>query len=776
MTYMQEILKKLGALNLALVLLAALVIGAAVPAYAEGGTITYYGSGGTTATGAYEYIQTVESFDNVTLLGYDIFNPRYEGQLLLYWRDQYWNTYSPGQSYNLSSGIYMTAVWGNARVTYYGNGGLTAEGKSSFEEYVVYSYGYYNDGSAFLREGHVFTGWNTKADGTGDWYQVGTRVPSGAVVTLYAQWQEFSSDKWLRYCANGTDLFSGKSYEYEVISSFPAEAKLRDMPGDYAIGWGRSSSSRYGTEPLIYAPGSTIEVDSNTTLYACQVSQSDFDRWPYIAAVYDGNGGESSIGSTVMYNSVSYGNLTLYGAGTFARPGMYLRSWNTQPDGSGQKYEFNQVLSLSEYKGKIVRLYAQWEKGADKFITYVGNGGTTVTGSSVYYQEVSSYEGVTLVSADIFGREDAQFIGWKDQQGDWYFEGRSYDFDGQTILEAQWGEARITYHGNGGSGAYGNKEQVSYITSSRDTVLKEVPFTNSEHAFVGWNTKADGTGTWYAAGSSAAGLGRVELYAQWQELPSGNWLRYAANGSGILDGKTYNYQTVDTYPCEITLPEMQDNENYAFVGWGTSTSVPYGQEPLVYAPGSTIKLSENITLYALYISKSIFDRWIYIAAIYDGNGGESSIGSTVKSNSVSWGDLTLYGGDAFQKEGYKLVSWNTEPNGSGTEYELEQVLPQSDYGGKAVRLYAQWEFDPNATHRLNFGEISVPETAKLFVALYDEDGRMFGITQITATKGYALADILSTDYLKMDCAKLFILNGSSCSPIYTERTISRYKD
>lgn len=776
MTYMQEILKKLGALNLALLLWTALVIGAAVPAYAEGGTITYYGSGGTTATGAYEYIQTVESFDNVTLLGYDIFNPRYEGQLLLYWRDQYWNTYSPGQSYNLSSGIYMTAVWGNARVTYYGNGGLTAEGKSSFEEYVVYSYGYYNDGSAFLREGHVFTGWNTKADGTGDWYQVGTRVPSGAVVTLYAQWQEFSSDKWLRYCANGTDLFSGKSYEYEVISSFPAEAKLRDMPGDYAIGWGRSSSSRYGTEPLIYAPGSTIEVDSNTTLYACQVSQSDFDRWPYIAAVYDGNGGESSIGSTVMYNSVSYGNLTLYGAGTFARPGMYLRSWNTQPDGSGQKYEFNQVLSLSEYKGKIVRLYAQWEKGADKFITYVGNGGTTETGSSVYYQEVSSYEDIVLAPADIFSIENAQFIGWKDQQGNWYFEGRSYDFEGQTILEAQWGEARITYHGNGGTDTEGNETLVNYITSSRDTVLKEDTFTKTGSAFVGWNTEANGTGKWYAAGSRAEDLGIVELYAQWQELPSGNWLRYASNGSDIFGGKTYRYDVLGEYPCKVTLPEMQDSENYMFVGWGTKPSVQYGQEPLVYAPGSTVRLSENTTLYALYISKSNFNRWTYIAAVYDGNGGESSIGSTVKSNSVSWGDLALYGDDAFQKEGHKLVSWNTEPNGSGTEYELEQVLPQSDYGGKAVRLYAQWEFDPNATHRLNFGEISVPETAKLFVALYDEDGRMFGITQITATKGYALADILSTDYLKMDCAKLFILHGSSCSPIYTERTISRDKD
>lgn len=199
-------------------------------------------------------------------------------------------------------------------------------------------------------------------------------------------------------------------------------------------------------------------------------------------------------------------------------------------------------------------------------------------------------------------------------------------------------------------------------------------------------------------------------------------------------------------------------------------------EPLIYAPGGTISISENTTLYARQFSKSSFDRWTYIAAVYDGNGGESSIGSTVKSNSVSWGDLTLYGDDAFQKEGHKLVSWNTKPDGSGTAYEPGQVLPVSEYDGALLRLYAQWECDPYATYQLNFGEISVPDNAKLFVALYDEDGRMFGITQITATRGYALAEILSTDYLKMYCAKLFILDGAAANPsmptgLYTETGI-----
>lgn len=57
----------------------------------------------------------VESFNNVTLLGYDIFNPKYEHQVLSYWRDQYFTTYIPVQSYKLFSGISMTAEWGNAR-------------------------------------------------------------------------------------------------------------------------------------------------------------------------------------------------------------------------------------------------------------------------------------------------------------------------------------------------------------------------------------------------------------------------------------------------------------------------------------------------------------------------------------------------------------------------------------------------------------------------------------------------------------------------------------
>lgn len=49
--------------------------------------------------------------------------------------------------------------------------------------------------NAFVKTGHVFTGWNTKADGSGTAYEDGASVENlsednGSTITLYAQWGE----------------------------------------------------------------------------------------------------------------------------------------------------------------------------------------------------------------------------------------------------------------------------------------------------------------------------------------------------------------------------------------------------------------------------------------------------------------------------------------------------------------------------------------------------------------------------------------------------------
>ena len=74
------------------------------------------------------------------------------------------------------------------------------------------------------------------------------------------------------------------------------------------------------------------------------------------------------------------------------------------------------------------------------------------------------------------------------------------------------GDLYITYNANGGTG-----EMDAQLVSSASAVLAENKFTKENHDFIGWNTKADGTGTPYNDKGNITLTGDVTLYAQWSE-------------------------------------------------------------------------------------------------------------------------------------------------------------------------------------------------------------------------------------------------------------------
>ena len=69
----------------------------------------------------------------------------------------------------------------------------------------------------------------------------------------------------------------------------------------------------------------------------------------------------------------------------------------------------------------------------------------------------------------------------------------------------------ISYNANGGSGTTAAQTKT-YATA---ITLRTNGFTRAGYAFSGWNTKADGTGTSYAAGASYTANASVTLYAKW---------------------------------------------------------------------------------------------------------------------------------------------------------------------------------------------------------------------------------------------------------------------
>ena len=74
------------------------------------------------------------------------------------------------------------------------------------------------------------------------------------------------------------------------------------------------------------------------------------------------------------------------------------------------------------------------------------------------------------------------------------------------------GDLYITYNANGGTG-----EMEAQLVSTTSAVLNQNSFTNGNKEFIGWNTKADGSGTPYSDKGDITLSGDVTLYAQWAE-------------------------------------------------------------------------------------------------------------------------------------------------------------------------------------------------------------------------------------------------------------------
>ena len=81
------------------------------------------------------------------------------------------------------------------------------------------------EAGVFLRKGHTFAGWNTKADGTGTAYKAGDDVAypaEGRTLTLYAQWRPITYT--IRFGGNGatSGTMADLTVAYDAKAALPA--------------------------------------------------------------------------------------------------------------------------------------------------------------------------------------------------------------------------------------------------------------------------------------------------------------------------------------------------------------------------------------------------------------------------------------------------------------------------------------------------------------------------------------------------------------------------
>ena len=386
---------------------------------------------------------------------------------------------------------------------------------------------------------------------------------------------------------------------------------------------------------------------------------------------------------------------------TPVKKGCKFLGWSTSANGNvvyqpGDLYDVNQ-------DGGNVTLYAKWEKA--KYTATVKLNGGSYNGSTKDFT-ISKYPGEEI-SIGAPTRSKHNFTGYKltmdnnDGNAPTSVTQSASGFKGimqmgNFTLNAQWTPWKHTVRYDANAK---NDTSVKGIPASQsktanvDIKLSSSVPTRNGYTFLGWNTKADGKGTAYAAGAiykNDQNGGTVTLYAQWTP-----WKHTIHYNSNIPTNAPTGTTTVSNMPGDQTKTfdeklmissNKPTRKGYNFAGWSTSAN-----GNVVYQPGAEYKNDQNggtVTLYAKWTA------WKHTVT-YDKNVPANSKKTDVKNmpgnqTKIYDQNLTLQS-NVPTRIGYTFVKWTTNKDGTGTAYQPgSQYSYNRDSDGGTVTLYAVW--------------------------------------------------------------------------------------
>ena len=206
------------------------------------------------------------------------------------------------------------------------------------------------DENEVQRHHHELTGWNTKADKTGQHYDVGAAytIPMGRTTILYAEWEDdHKRDYTVKHFQQKPDMTGYTLVDTEVI-----EANV----GSVVI-----------VEPKVYdgftkPEKQTIEIPDNDRT----VVEYYYNRHTY-TILFDGNGATSG---QMADQAVIGGTGAQIRQNVFQKTGAIFTGWNTEIDGSGKSYvDQSTVQDFDEADNGTITLYAQWLENPNEILT-----------------------------------------------------------------------------------------------------------------------------------------------------------------------------------------------------------------------------------------------------------------------------------------------------------------------------------------------------------------------------------------------------------------------
>lgn len=240
-----------------------------------------------------------------------------------------------------------------------------------------------------------------------------------------------------------------------------------------------------------------------------------------------------------------------------------------------------------------------------------------------------------------------------------------------------------------------------HLGDALGTLMPEAP-TRTNYKFVGWNTKADGSGTTFTDataitttldGVTANGSKyNLVVYAQWDiadNVDANDKVTITFNdnkdGNGGTNVKTVTIFKGDSLGYDVTAPT---NKGYTFDNWYEGTVTGGSLSMTTTAFDKTKPINSNTDYYAKWLSD--------ITIRYDVNGGVGTYNDVVGAPTANYTDPAQNP----TKTNYVFIGWNTKPNGAGNfvtsaKYPTLNDVSLAAQGSEAsapttVTLYAYW--------------------------------------------------------------------------------------
>lgn len=390
---------------------------------------------------------------------------------------------------------------------------------------------------------------------------------------------------------------------------------------------------------------------------------------------YHSNGSDSGTVPLATNKYIPGSKIAVAGSNNLSKVGYSFSKWNTQMDGAGNEFAPGDSFTVS---GNVT-FYAQW---IVKQFTLSFNGNGNTSGVAPEIKKYDYHTTATVPDKGTLKRDGYTFSGWNTaQNGSGAAFSASDTFAmpaSEMALYAQWIVLpiyKVTYDNNSADSGTVPVDSTSYYNGKEVTVAGNPgKLTRSSHSFSGWNTKADGTGESYNAGSKfMMPDSAVTLYVKWTTNPTYTVTYYGTTASG---GESPAVVNADS-GTQATISDSGSlyKTGYSFVGWNTKED----GSGKAYKSGDIINIgSINIGLYAQW-TKAIY------TITYYGNGNTWGT-LPAKTTHLFQTEIIIESAGNLAKTGYRYVSWNTDSTGKGLDYhEGNRITIENN-----IKLYARW--------------------------------------------------------------------------------------